>query len=49
MALYGIRAVLPIMRKQGSGHIVFDPDAAAGMDDYLLEVARKRRRGEWAV
>ena len=27
----------------------FDPDAAAAMDDYLLNVARKRRRGEWVV
>ena len=27
----------------------FDPDAAAAMDDYLLNVARKRRGGEWAV
>lgn len=27
----------------------FNPDAAAGMDDYLLNVARKRRRGEWVV
>jgi len=27
----------------------FDPDAAAGMDEYLLNVARKRRGGEWVV
>ena len=27
----------------------FDPDAAAAMDDYLLNVARKRRDGEWVV
>jgi NAD(P)-dependent dehydrogenase (short-subunit alcohol dehydrogenase family) len=27
----------------------FDPDAAAAMDDYLLNVARKRRSGEWIV
>ena len=27
----------------------FDPDAAAAMDDYLLNVARKRRSGECAV
>ena len=27
----------------------FNPDAAAGVDDYLLAVARKRRSGEWAV
>lgn len=27
----------------------FDPDAAAAMDEYLLNVARKRRRGEWGV
>ncbi len=27
----------------------FNPDAAAGVDDYLLNVARKRRAGEWVV
>jgi len=27
----------------------FDPDRAAAMDDYLLNVARKRRSGEWVV
>ena len=27
----------------------FDPDSAAAMDDYLLNVARKRRSGEWIV
>jgi len=27
----------------------FDPDAAAAMDDYLLNVARERRSGEWIV
>ncbi len=27
----------------------FNPDLAAAQDDYLLNVARKRRRGEWAV
>jgi NAD(P)-dependent dehydrogenase (short-subunit alcohol dehydrogenase family) len=27
----------------------FNPDFAAGQDDYLLNVARKRRRGEWVV
>jgi short-subunit dehydrogenase len=27
----------------------FNPDLAAGQDDYLLNVARKRRRGECAV
>jgi NAD(P)-dependent dehydrogenase (short-subunit alcohol dehydrogenase family) len=27
----------------------FNPDAAAALDDYLLNVARKRRSGEWAV
>ncbi len=27
----------------------FNPDAAAGVDDYLLNVARKRRSGEWVV
>ena len=27
----------------------FNPESATGMDDYLLNVARKRRSGEWAV
>lgn len=27
----------------------FNPDAAAGVEEYLLNVARKRRRGEWVV
>lgn len=27
----------------------FDPAAAGGMDEYLLNVARKRRSGEWVV
>ncbi len=27
----------------------FSPESAAGMDDYLLNVARKRRSGEWVV
>ena len=27
----------------------FSPDAAAQMDDYLLNVARRRRSGEWTV
>jgi len=27
----------------------FNPDSAAAMDDYLLNVARKRRGGEWIV
>ena len=27
----------------------FNPDAAKAVDDYLLNVARKRRSGEWAV
>ncbi len=27
----------------------FNPDYAAGMDDYFLNVARKRRSGEWVV
>ncbi len=29
--------------------ICFNPDCAAEMDDYLLNVARKRRSGEWVV
>jgi NAD(P)-dependent dehydrogenase (short-subunit alcohol dehydrogenase family) len=27
----------------------FNPDAAAGVEEYLLNVARKRRSGEWVV
>jgi len=27
----------------------FNPDSAKFSDDYLLNVARKRRRGEWVV
>jgi hypothetical protein len=27
----------------------FNPDFAAGVDDYLLDVARRRRSGETAV
>jgi hypothetical protein len=27
----------------------FHPDAAEGVDAYLLNVARKRRAGEWVV
>ena len=27
----------------------FDPDAAKGIDEYLLNVARKRRSGQWVV
>ena len=27
----------------------FNPDAATAVDDYLLNVARKRRSGDWAV
>ncbi|HTZ49992.1 MAG TPA: SDR family oxidoreductase [Verrucomicrobiae bacterium] len=33
---------------RGAKHC-FDPDAAPAMDEYLLDVARKRRRGEWVV
>jgi NAD(P)-dependent dehydrogenase (short-subunit alcohol dehydrogenase family) len=29
--------------------ICFHPDSATDMDDYMLNVARKRRRGEWVV
>jgi NAD(P)-dependent dehydrogenase (short-subunit alcohol dehydrogenase family) len=32
-----------------SSRSCFNPDAAEAVDDYLLNVARKRRRGEWAV
>jgi len=34
--------------RKGAPHC-FDPQAAASVDEYLLNVARKRRRGEWAV
>jgi hypothetical protein len=27
----------------------FHPEAAKGNDEYLLNVARRRRRGEWVV
>jgi hypothetical protein len=27
----------------------FHPEAAVGNDEYLLNVARRRRRGEWVV
>jgi hypothetical protein len=27
----------------------FNPDAAAGVEQYLLNVARKRQSGEWVV
>lgn len=33
---------------RGAKHC-FDPDTAAAMDEYLLNVARKRRRGKWVV
>lgn len=33
---------------KGAKHC-FDPEAAAFMDEYLLNVARKRRAGEWVV
>ena len=29
--------------------ICFNPDAAAGVEQYLLNVARKRQSGEWVV
>jgi NAD(P)-dependent dehydrogenase (short-subunit alcohol dehydrogenase family) len=34
--------------RNGAKHC-FDPEAAEGYDTYLLDVARKRRRGEWVV
>ncbi|MFE8035157.1 SDR family NAD(P)-dependent oxidoreductase [Thiohalocapsa marina] len=34
--------------RNGAQHC-FDPEAAEGYDAYLLDVARKRRRGEWVV
>ena len=43
------RLVLGDQQDASGARRCFDPDAAAGMDDYLLEVARKRRRGEWVV
>jgi hypothetical protein len=27
----------------------FAPEAAGGMDEYLLDVARKRHQGQWVV
>jgi NAD(P)-dependent dehydrogenase (short-subunit alcohol dehydrogenase family) len=43
------RLVLGDQQDASGAKRCFDPDVAAGMDDYLLDVARKRRRGEWVV
>jgi NAD(P)-dependent dehydrogenase (short-subunit alcohol dehydrogenase family) len=43
------RLVLGDQQDASAAKHCFDPDAAAAMDDYLLNVARKRRSGEWVV
>ena len=43
------RLVLGDQQDAAGARSCFDPDAAAAMDDYLLNVARKRRHGEWVV
>jgi len=43
------RLVLGDQQDASGARRCFDPDAATAMDDYLLDVARKRRRGEWVV
>jgi hypothetical protein len=43
------RLVLGDQGDLSGAKICFNPDAAAGVEEYLLNVARKRRRGEWVV
>jgi NAD(P)-dependent dehydrogenase (short-subunit alcohol dehydrogenase family) len=43
------RLVLGDQGDESGARICFNPDAAAEVEDYLLNVARKRRRGEWVV
>ncbi len=43
------RLVLGDQRDVAGAKTCFNPDFAAGQDDYLLNVARKRQRGEWVV
>jgi len=43
------RVVLGDQQDVSGAKHCFDPDGAAFLDEYLLNVARKRRRGEWVV
>jgi NAD(P)-dependent dehydrogenase (short-subunit alcohol dehydrogenase family) len=43
------RLVLGDENDVGGARTCFAPEAAEGADEYLLDVARKRRRGEWVV
>jgi hypothetical protein len=43
------RLVLGDERDESGAKHCFSPDSAAGMDGYLLDVARKRRAGDSAV
>lgn len=43
------RLVLGDQRDVSGAKTCFNPDFAKGVDDYLLNVARKRRRGAWVV
>jgi len=43
------RLVLGDERDVSGATKCFNPDAARGVDEYLLNVARKRRAGEWVV
>jgi NAD(P)-dependent dehydrogenase (short-subunit alcohol dehydrogenase family) len=43
------RLVLGDQRDVRGAKHCFDPDAAATMDEYFLDVAHKRRRGAWVV
>jgi short-subunit dehydrogenase len=43
------RLVLGDANDEQAARICFDPHAAKGVDEYLLNVARKRRHGEWVV
>jgi NAD(P)-dependent dehydrogenase (short-subunit alcohol dehydrogenase family) len=43
------RLVLGDQGDLSGAKICFNPDAATAVEEYLLNVARKRRRGEWVV
>jgi hypothetical protein len=43
------RLVLGDQGDLSGAQICFNPNAAATVEDYLLNVARKRRSGEWVV
>jgi NAD(P)-dependent dehydrogenase (short-subunit alcohol dehydrogenase family) len=44
-----VRLVLGDQGDESGAKICFNPDSAAAVEDYLLNVARKRRKGEWVV